>query len=299
MNFQEPNISEIRKEFSDYSEINFYKKGGFKVVYKARIKDNYEALKLVYIPNPNEVNLDIEEIESAKKRVFREINLLNNCISKNIVKLGNLKPVEKNIDTKNFIAYSEEFIEGENLFELIKKNYEPDENEIRILVISILVAINELWDKSKSVHRDIKPLNIIKTNQSERPFVLFDLGIAFSINETPLTVNPQGKFPIGTTLYLAPEMFDSNFRNSIDFRTDLYALGVTAYEYASRKNPFFKGIENPLLTFTRILREVPQKLKTLRPDLSDMLCELIDQWIKKKPHLRPSNIKRIINNLKN
>ena len=58
-----------------------------------------------------------------------------------------------------------------------------------------------------------------------RPFVLLDLGIAFSVFDTPLTFDAQNRMPPGTFRYLAPEMLQLNFRETIDFRSDVYAAG--------------------------------------------------------------------------
>tara|TARA_R110002124_G_C8950160_1_gene513273 strand:- start:2269 stop:2511 length:243 start_codon:yes stop_codon:yes gene_type:complete len=77
------------------------------------------------------------------------------------------------------------------------------------------------------VHRDIKPLNIIKTGKKGREFVLIDLGIAFYLSGTNFT-RDSNKVP-GSAPYLAPEFFKPNFRERMDFRSDLYNVGLTIY----------------------------------------------------------------------
>ena len=287
MSFPVPPESRVAEVLTEYDRISFYKKGGFKAVYKAYRRESVEALKLNYIPSLKDIAITEEQIEEYRKRVRREINLLKKCESPFIVKLGKLDLIEIEIESKNYAAYSEEFLEGETLFDLIKQGAKPEEKELKLLAYCMLNAISELWKITQSIHRDIKVLNIKKTNYENRQFVLFDLGIAFSKSETPITINP---FQVpGTRQNIAPEMFDPNFRNSIDFRSDLYTLGITLYEYATGKHPLSVPGEDVLITLSKILRETPEPIKKLRPDISYNFASLIDQWLKKKPHLRPSN----------
>ncbi|WKZ34120.1 MAG: protein kinase [Thermodesulfobacteriota bacterium] len=145
------------------------------------------------------------------------------------------------------------------------------------------------------VHRDIKPENVIKLDTPERPFVLIDLGIAFSVIDTPLTVNPY-QIP-GTARYIAPEMLKFSFRKSLDYRSDLYTAGLTVYEYASGIYPFAQIGDDLYKTFYRIEKEKAAPLKAHRPDLSDSFVLIIEQLLRKKPVLRPSNIEGLIRQL--
>jgi serine/threonine protein kinase len=291
MSFHVPSEENVKESLEIYSNISFYRKGGFKAVYKGIREEIIEAVKLNYIPDINEPDMTEEIVNQYRKRINREINILSKCSSPSIVRLGGLSLKEIKIESKNYAVYSEEFLEGETLFDIIKQGFQPNEKELKLLAQSMLNAISELWKINQSIHRDIKTLNIKKTNNPERQFVLFDLGIAFSRTETPITINP---FQVpGTRQNLAPEMFDPNFRNSIDFRSDLYTLGITLYEYATGKHPLAEPGEDVMITISKILRETPISIKTLRSDLSENFANLIDQWLKKKPHLRPSNLEYI------
>ena len=291
-------IEKIQEFFSDYTDVEYIDKGGFKIVYKGTIGDKKEALKLFMLPNEKDIyspdELKNELIEESKKRIIRELQILEKSKSPYIVKLGNLKPNEGKIDDYHFICYSEEFLEGENLATLIRNNYKPKEKEIIDLLICLFKAVENIWTDSKAVHRDIKPLNIIKTNDLLRPFVLLDLGIAYIINETPLTVEPSQRLPPGTTRYFAPEMLMPNFRGNLDFRSDLYTIGVTAYEFAAGIHPLAKQGDDLGVTFSRILNEKPKSLCDYRDDFSSEICAFINQLLKKVVALRPSNIKSLI-----
>jgi serine/threonine protein kinase len=287
-------LEKIIDYFKDYSDLRYVDKGGYKIVYSGKIGDRKEAIKIFILPNKEEISapeeLKDDLIKESKKRIIRELFLLKQSKSPFIVKLGQIMPTEGEIDNKQVIYYSEEFLEGSNLANLIKNKYRPNKREIIELLLCLIDAVRELWHELNAVHRDIKPLNVIKTNNDKRPFVLLDLGIAFIINETPLTIDPGNRFPPGTTKYLAPEMLNPTFRGNLDFRSDLYTTGITVFEFAAGIHPLARDGDDLLATLSRIANEKPKKLIDLRPDLPIELCEVIDQFIKKMVALRPSNM---------
>ena len=152
-------------------------------------------------------------------------------------------------------------------------------------------AVDELW-QSNVVHRDIKPDNVMALSDDKRPYVLLDLGVAFVVGGTPLTRDPRNVH--GTLYYLAPEMLEPSFRENLDLRADLYAVGLTLYEYACGANPFMRREDAQYTTIQRIYRDTPTPLHELRSDLPVEFCKMIDQLLKKRPALRPNigNLKR-------
>jgi serine/threonine protein kinase len=142
------------------------------------------------------------------------------------------------------------------------------------------------------IHRDIKPDNIIRTGNPMRPYVLLDLGIAFQLGGTRITRN-SARIP-GTLYYIAPEMLDQEFRQNLDYRADLYTIGLTLYEFASGDNPFAYRGDPQFTTLYRIKTQRPKPLRELRSDLPAELCRVIDQLMKKLPALRPANFDQLI-----
>ncbi|MFH1653904.1 MAG: protein kinase [Pseudomonadota bacterium] len=302
MTIELPDEKSIKEKFSDISTLEHIATGGFKAVYKAEISNVTEAFKLVFIPKLE----DSEEIDDGFRkenigRIEREIAALKKCNVPELVKLGAIEPKLVSIGEKEYFAYSEEFIQGEDLFKVIKKSLKtnapkPGEPELKLLFVALLKAIQDLW-KHGYVHRDIKPCNIIKTEDKKRPFVLLDLGIAFSVTDTALTFDAQNRLPPATYRYLAPEMMDQNFRQNIDYRSDLYNTALSVYEYACFKHPLAASQDDLVMTISRAIRQQPVPLKNERQDLSDDYCQLVDQMLKKKPALRPSNIVMLIKKL--
>lgn len=298
MKFEPPKADEIKTIFPQFKEVRFLNARGFKAVYKVAVDVDYEAFKIVHIPETSGVEPEVsnEIRKESLGRIEREIRILNDCESPEIVKLGSIQPKQVTLNNREYIAYSEEFLDGNTLRELIKQSVKPSEEDLRSLFICLLKAIRELWSLNV-IHRDIKPDNVMKLNRKDRSYVLLDLGIAFSIADTPLTFNGANRLPPGTYRYLAPEMLHPGFRESLDFRSDIYSAALTIYEYAAGQHPLAKNKDDLIATLSRIVRESPKSLGEYRAYLPPFFIGTIDQMLKKIPALRPSNINMLINKL--
>ena len=293
-----PTVEQIRSKLSEVTDAVPLKQGGFKAVYRATINGRVEALKLGHVPKTS----DDEPGELFRKeclgRVTREIQVLAECTSPLLVKLGSIKAGEVEFAGERFIVYSEEFLDGPDLRTLLKQQWKPQETDLKLLFACLLKAIQQLWTlPGRLIHRDIKPENVVRLGKPQRPFVLLDLGIAFAVLETSLTVDPRHRLPPGTLPYLAPEMLQPNFRDTVDYRSDLYAAALTIYECAAGCHPFAKRPEDMFTTLSRVLSESPPQLNTVRNDLSKPFCQLVDSMLKKIPALRPANLTMLIRQL--
>jgi len=296
MSFEPPSDPLILARFPQIEELALLDKGGFKAVYRARIAGKVEAFKLIQIPR-------IEGTEDAEAfrhemigRVRREVDALGQCQVPEIVRLGSVKATTTDIEGRDYVGYSEEFLDGKDLWKLLRSGTpKPDEQELRVLFVSLLKAIRELW-RHGYVHRDIKPLNVMKLTVAARPFVLLDLGIAYSVRETALTFNPSERIP-ATYRYLAPEMMMPGFRENMDYRSDLYTAALTVFEYGAQEHPLARDSDDRMQTISRALHQPPKPLKDLRPDLSTEFSRIVDQMLKKKPALRPANLNMLIERL--
>ena len=289
-----PNDGDIQRALPQMQNIEILDTGGFKAVYRVTIAGKKEALKLIQIP-ASDGSADTEALKREMiGRVRREVDALGRCNGPEIVKLGSLALTPVAINAVDYVAYSEEFLEGSDLWKLLTSGAaKPTEQELRLLFLTLLKAIREVWALGY-VHRDIKPKNVMKLNDSERKFVLLDFGIAYSVQETALTANPTGRMPVATYRYLAPEMMNPAFRETIDYRTDLYTTAMTVYEYAAQRHPLAQDREDMMRTISRALHQPATPLATHRPDLSAGFCQIVDQMLKKKPALRPANLNALI-----
>jgi len=145
-------------------------------------------------------------------------------------------------------------------------------------VLKILCAS----EQRRIVHRDIKPENIMRDQSGE--FWLLDFGLARHLDLESLTATHQ-HFGVGTPGYSAPEQM-RNKKRQIDTRADLFALGITMYEYGTGSNPFIDGARDPL----EILRRVESLVLpafNVAGDPSDSLRDLVAALTQKYPTQRP------------
>lgn len=127
-------------------------------------------------------------------------------------------------------------------------------------------------------HRDIKPSNIILTPEGK--IKLTDFGIA-RIEDPDAAQQTQAGDILGTPVYMAPEQV---MGKKADGRTDLYALGVIAYEMTAGKRPFAGG--NIAAIFQSITTMMPDNPMTVGGFDNRALADLILKSLSKKPEDR-------------
>ncbi|MBF0456608.1 MAG: protein kinase [Nitrospirae bacterium] len=127
------------------------------------------------------------------------------------------------------------------------------------------------------IHRDIKPANIMLLKNSH--IKIMDFGIAMLASSAEEQA-AQGGLK-GTPAYLSPEQINGA---GIDRQTDVFSLGVLAYEFLSGKKPFIAGAIHELLD--KILNEEPVMPHKVNPLLEASLSKLIMKAIEKKKELR-------------
>ena len=127
------------------------------------------------------------------------------------------------------------------------------------------------------VHRDIKPQNVLLDADTGRALVT-DFGIARTAEGGSLTATGM---VVGTPAYLSPEQVTGE---PSDHRSDIYALGVMAYEMLSGKPPFTGS--TPTAVLMKRLTEPPPPLRSARPDVPEALEELVNACMAADPNER-------------
>lgn len=143
------------------------------------------------------------------------------------------------------------------------------------------------------VHRDIKPGNIMveRTDDGPRARVV-DFGL---VREMADSAQTQGGDLAGTPLYMAPEQFQGQ-PELIDWRTDVYALGMTLYE-AVTGAPLFTG-PTPIAVMLRILEEEPRFPRDVARTVPRDLQAIILKCVAKQPRDRYSTMRDLADDLR-
>jgi len=232
--------------------------GGFGAVYKGR--DPF--IKRTVAIKTCQVNDD-----EIKHRFFREAELAGNLHHRNITTIYDF-------GVENGIPYIvQEFLTGEDLDKKIKRGDPiPAARKVEILM-AIADGLGYAHNAS-IVHRDVKPANVRILDDGT--VKVMDFGIAKSLQtESNLT---QTGITLGTSAYLAPEQIRGE---SIDRRTDVFALGVLSYELLAYRKPF-RG-EHLSTVLYKILNETPEPIGTLAQDTPASLAAAIGKAMAKSP----------------
>lgn len=207
------------------TDIEILKSTGQKTVYTA-----YSSLH-------DKVILKVVKPDQGTERVKREIEIIKECNGFNTSTIYDYGVIP--CENEEYFYIIESCIDGDNLRDFITQNGKLDYDEVIIFLQTILHALTIL-EEQKVVHRDIKPENIMRTPNGQ--YYLIDFGIARDPTKESLT-DTSNKFGPHTIGYAPMEQID-NEKTNIDSKTDLYAVGVIAYEMLTGKNPFVEGCEN-------------------------------------------------------
>lgn len=139
--------------------------------------------------------------------------------------------------------------------------------------VSILVQCASALEYAHSkgvVHRDIKPRNMLLTEEGEAK--LSDFGIAFSQN------SGQNLADAGSPLYMSPEQIE---KSSVGPQSDLFSLGIVLYEMVAGKHPF--AAQNLPAIQHKILNSSPAPLRHYRADIPQVLEMVVERVLAKSP----------------
>ena len=169
-----------------------------------------------------------------------------------------------------------EMLEGLTLKQLIEDKGSLSPERATRIVEQVASALDYAHEQG-FVHRDIKPANIFVGKNDHT--TLTDFGIAKAASETQ-HLTRTGML-IGTPEYMSPEQAEGG---TVDYRTDLYALGIVLYQMLAGRAPFQST--TPHATLHAVIYEPPPPLRQLRPGLSPAIESVVMRSINKQPAQR-------------
>ena len=156
--------------------------------------------------------LETQPLDEVYARAKREVAILGMCTGVNLPRLGPIPLTELHHGAERLVAFSEEFIDGKNLDEILTSSGPIPEPQAVRLACDVSTAIGELWQQRK-IHRDVKPSNIMRRD-SDGSFVLLDPGIAFDQLDQSLTAYGVINHTPG---FLAPEHANSGQNETLTY----------------------------------------------------------------------------------
>jgi tetratricopeptide (TPR) repeat protein/TolB-like protein len=232
------------------------------------------------------------------RRFRREIEMAANLSHPHIL------PLFDSGEADGLIYYTMPYVAGETLRARLLRDGPLPISTAASVVRDIAKAL-AYAHKHGVVHRDIKPANILIEDGHA---LVADFGIARAVHQAHEeqlqdprdhseqvgveTLTATGISP-GTPSYMAPEQTHGDA--DIDHRTDLYALGVVAYEALTGTHPFAGRTTEELIAAHRT--EVPQPLAARRPHVPAAFDALIMKMLAKVPAERPQSADSIVHAL--
>ena len=180
-----------------------------------------------------------------------------------------------------------EYVRGSNLSEVIKKKSLTSFDNLKV-AIQICAALKHAHGRGV-IHRDIKPANIMLNDENH--VTILDFGLARVLDASKLTRN---EFIIGTPHYMSPEQTRTS--EGIDFRTDIFSIGVVLYEIRTGKRPF-DGDSNAAI-FNAIQHMQPLPIKRYDNKATGSIQKILNNALAKDRDERYKNISIMLDDLK-
>jgi beta-lactam-binding protein with PASTA domain/tRNA A-37 threonylcarbamoyl transferase component Bud32 len=254
--------NETPRVFSERYELNhLIARGGMAEVYRAhdRLLDRPVALKVLF----PELSIDRSFVERFRREAQAAANLSHH----------NIVPVfDWGEDTGTYFIVME-FIDGRPLSSILK-SAGPLSAERTADIGSHVAAALGYAHKHGVVHRDVKPGNVLITDDGH--VKVTDFGIARAMNtEESLT---QTGAVMGTATYFSPEQAEGL---GVDARSDIYSLGVVLFEMVTGRPPFLG--DSPVAVASKHVRDNPPAPRELNPQIPPTFEAIILKAMAKDP----------------
>ncbi len=242
-------------------------RGGMGEVYRATDRSNGAtvALKLLHA--------DAAEVRA---RFLREAKLLSQLSHPSIVAHVDHGQLP---DGELYLAM--QWLEGEDLYARLSRGPIAVDDACRV-AITIADGLHAAHSRGV-VHRDVKPSNVFLEGGDLARARLLDFGVARVLNQTRAMT--EAGATIGTPSYMSPEQ--ARGEDSVDARTDVFALGCVLYECIVGEPPFVGA--HALAVLAKVLFHDPPELRALMPNVPPAISDMVGRMLSKDPSQRPDH----------
>ncbi len=248
--------------------------GGMGAVYKAR---DHELDRLVAL---KVIRPELAGHPDILRRFKQELILARQVTHKNVVRIFDLGSA----DGRKFITM--DFIEGRDLKSILNERERLPASEVTPILQQVCQGL-EAAHAEGVVHRDLKPQNIM-VDDAGRVW-LMDFGLARSMELAGLT---RTGVLMGTPDYMSPEQARAE---KVDARSDLFSLGIIAYEMLTGELPF----QGDTL-MSKLLLRVQQKARPvtdLEPGVPAALAAVVSKCLEPDVKTRYQSVREILTDL--
>jgi CHASE2 domain-containing sensor protein len=274
---EDPLILKIVGEFQVVRKLGT---GGFASVYQAVPTSTLDSSQSVALKI---VHPGSAESPDFRRRFQREVRISSQLKHPSIVR------VYGSGDENSLLYMSMELLDGRPLRHYAPEGQPLSEEQVLSLLKPMLEAL-EYAHAQSVVHRDLKPENMMVKVDSVTPpwhfceLKIVDFGLAFDSQASALTKTGE---VFGTLDYLAPERIQGSVD---DPRSDLYAVGVIAYELLSGGNPFKHENAGQAVLF-RLTQDPPPLSHDSR------LAAVVMRLLARDPEQRPQSARQVLDEL--
>ena len=180
-----------------------------------------------------------------------------------------------------------EFIDGQTLKQFLSNHKLPVPEIAALIVIQVGEALTHAHSLG-IIHRDVKPENVMV--RRDGVLKLMDFGVAQVVDLERMTVTGQ---ILGSPAYMAPEALDGR---SLDFRSDIFSVGVMLYQMATGILPF--SGKNPHEVLRRVSDGKFADPRTVNRLVSDQLARVIERALARKPEDRYPTMEAMVEELR-
>ena len=248
---------------SRYQVSRLLGQGGMGAVYQARDTelDRDVALK--------EIRPDLVDQPDVIARFKREIQLASDITHPNVLRVFDLSEA----NGKRFLTM--QYVEGTTLSTRLRRQGVPEISEVVAIFGQLCAALAAAHEKGV-IHRDMKPGNVMIDRQGH--VLVMDFGLATSLALSGLT---QTGTVLGTPHYMSPEQVSGQ---TVDSRTDVYALGVMLFQMLTGQLPF-QG-ESTFEIMMQRMQQDPPSAQEINPEIPRYLRQILDRCLVRESSLR-------------
>jgi len=251
----------------DYTIREMIAEGKHTMIFRASRKTDQLSVIIKLLKTESIVPKNVEQLT-------HEYDMLTKIRSQHVVKAFELLPIQ------NSLLLVMEDIESQTLALLIEEEEEVELLNALEIAIHIADAVGDIHHQH-IIHKDLKPQNIL-VNQASNGIKVIDFGIATQLSrEVQQALNPEQVE--GSIAYISPEQ-TGRMSRALDYRTDIYSLGVSLYQLFTKKLPFEADTSLELIHLHIAQQPIPPH--EINPKIPKVLSDIILKCMSKEAEHR-------------